>query len=79
MLLEAQSLLKEAQLDPKAMQHLLQETLDKALAIGPENAQTGPALRHDMQTLQTHKNLLSPEQQQLYECLTQRIQERFRS
>jgi hypothetical protein len=79
LLLEAQCILKDAQLEPNALTLLLQETLDKALAIGPEQAQTGPALRNDGPTMQAHRALLKHEQQLLYDCLSQRIQERFRT
>ncbi len=37
---------------------LLKETLSKALELGAENAQTGPARRGDLQTIQKHLNLI---------------------
>jgi predicted short-subunit dehydrogenase-like oxidoreductase (DUF2520 family) len=47
---------------------LLNETIRKAVEIGPENAQTGPALRNDMNTIEKHMELLSfsPELRNVY-------------
>ena len=56
---------------------LQQETLRKALLLGPLEAQTGPALRHDNSTLALHRTLLEKypaEYLQLYNLLTQSIQ-----
>ena len=38
---------------------LLQETISKAMDIGPENSQTGPAVRNDQNTIEKHLELLS--------------------
>jgi len=45
--------------------------------LGPEKAQTGPALRHDQQTIDRHRAVLNPEQLIVYDCLTKRIQDLF--
>lgn len=54
---------------------LLQETVSKAMAIGPENAQTGPAVRNDRNTIEKHMELLSfsPELQKMYREITMSI------
>ncbi len=38
---------------------LIKETISKALDSGPENSQTGPAVRHDQNTIEKHLDLLS--------------------
>ncbi len=35
------------------------ETVNKAIDIGPENSQTGPAVRNDSNTIEKHMKLLS--------------------
>lgn len=77
MLLEASKILQDAQLDMTPLYPLLNETIAKAILLGPENAQTGPALRHDHNTLDRHRAQLKPEQLMVYNCLTQRIQDLF--
>jgi hypothetical protein len=47
--------------------------------LGPEKAQTGPALRHDENTLERHRNQLSGQQLEVYNQLTQRIQDLFKN
>ena len=55
---------------------LIRETVDKALALPPFTAQTGPAVRHDAATLARHKAALAahPDWQALYKELTTSIQ-----
>jgi hypothetical protein len=79
MLLEASKILSHASLDMTPLYPLLNETIAKAILLGPENAQTGPALRHDQNTLDRHRSQLDPEQLVVYECLTQRIQDLFKN
>jgi len=54
---------------------LIKETVEKALELGPENSQTGPALRNDKNTIEMHLDLLSfsPELKNLYFELTRSI------
>ncbi len=54
---------------------LIRETVDKLESLTPQEAQTGPALRNDKQTISSHLEMLEPERQQLYKILTQSIQE----
>jgi len=51
---------------------LIEETLSKALVLGPENSQTGPAVRHDKNTIEKHLELLSfsPDLQRIYNEMT---------
>jgi len=54
---------------------LIEATVDKALKEGPENSQTGPAIRGDKPTLDQHEKLLEdqPEVQHLYRLLSRMI------
>lgn len=56
---------------------LIQETYQKALSNGPENSQTGPALRNDQETIDKHLDLLKDENiKKLYLNLTSSIQKK---
>lgn len=54
---------------------LIRETVDKLENLSPREAQTGPALRNDKQTISRHLSMLDPEQKELYNLLTKSIQE----
>lgn len=54
---------------------LIQETAQKILELTPKEAQTGPALRNDTQTIEKHLDFLSNENYKtIYQLLTQSIQ-----
>jgi predicted short-subunit dehydrogenase-like oxidoreductase (DUF2520 family) len=54
---------------------LLRETISKAIELGPEKSQTGPAVRNDLNTIEKHLELLSsaPEFQEIYKEITESI------
>jgi predicted short-subunit dehydrogenase-like oxidoreductase (DUF2520 family) len=54
---------------------LLQETISKAIELGPEQSQTGPAVRNDQNTIEKHLELLSfsPELKKIYKEITMSI------
>jgi predicted short-subunit dehydrogenase-like oxidoreductase (DUF2520 family) len=54
---------------------LINETISKSVAVGPERSQTGPAIRNDQNTIEKHLELLSfsPELQKIYGDLTRSI------
>jgi predicted short-subunit dehydrogenase-like oxidoreductase (DUF2520 family) len=54
---------------------LIHETISKAMDIGPEYSQTGPAVRNDRNTIEKHLELLSfsPELQRIYSEMTRSI------
>lgn len=60
---------------------LIKETISKAMDSGPENSQTGPAVRHDQNTIEKHLKLLSfsPELQRIYNEMTISIIEYYNS
>jgi predicted short-subunit dehydrogenase-like oxidoreductase (DUF2520 family) len=54
---------------------LIQETAEKILKLSPKDAQTGPAKRNDISTIEAHESFLSNENQStIYKILTQSIQ-----
>ena len=59
----------------EVLEPLIMETVSKAMDLGPENSQTGPAVRHDQNTIEKHLELLSfsPELQRIYSEMTQSI------
>ncbi|NMC39523.1 MAG: DUF2520 domain-containing protein [Bacteroidales bacterium] len=54
---------------------LINETIRKAIEKGPENSQTGPAVRSDLETIGSHIKLLSfsPDLQNIYREITDSI------
>ncbi len=58
MLRIANDLLQESSLPTDLLHPLIKETVQKALALGPEQAQTGPALRGDVPVLELHQKQL---------------------
>jgi predicted short-subunit dehydrogenase-like oxidoreductase (DUF2520 family) len=54
---------------------LIQETAEKIKQLSPNEAQTGPAIRNDIETINAHLSFLSDENQKnIYKILTQSIQ-----
>lgn len=61
--------------DLKILAPLLKEGIEKALAVGPENSQTGPAKRKDIKIICEHLNKLEGKDADLYRLITERILE----
>lgn len=56
---------------------LIEETFKKALSMGPQNTQTGPALRQDLKTIQKHFDLITDQDiKKLYLNLSTSIQKK---
>jgi predicted short-subunit dehydrogenase-like oxidoreductase (DUF2520 family) len=54
---------------------LILETAEKLLTLSPKDAQTGPAKRNDISTIEAHESFLSNKNQStIYKILTQSIQ-----
>lgn len=66
---------QEHDLDFGLLQPIIRETFDRLEKFGPENVQTGPALRGDQHTMDLHKELLAGEPllQQVYTVLSESI------
>jgi predicted short-subunit dehydrogenase-like oxidoreductase (DUF2520 family) len=71
----AKGILEKEGLDFEILKPLIIETIDKALEVGPENAQTGPAIRKDIKVLEEHFKSLeyNPELQKLYKLMSDSI------
>ena len=71
----SKEILDEQGLSFKYLHPLIKDGLEKSLKIGPENAQTGPAQRSDINTIKKHLELLEnkPEERELYLMLSRFI------
>ncbi len=66
---------KKENLDFKLLIPLIEETAQRVKKISPSQSQTGPAARHDAETIRKHLNLLKdhPQLKKLYEFMTEAI------
>ncbi len=71
----AGELLEKDDLPFELLVPLIRETAEKATAMGPQRAQTGPAVRNDENVIKKHLELLScsPGLQELYRLMTESI------
>jgi len=71
----AENILAEQGMEFELLKPLIKEVFTKALAISPVLAQTGPAIRNDMETLAMHLQMLSdhPQWQELYRMISESI------
>lgn len=72
----AYDICKENHIDFKILQPLLQETFLKTQILPPKVAQTGPAVRNDMDTIEKHLLQLTGTNKEIYQILTKSIQEK---
>ena len=81
MMTSGEALATGAGFDPSLLRPLMEETFRKALRTGPERAQTGPAVRHDDRTMESHLELLSfsPEYQELYRMISRMISDHYKN
>jgi predicted short-subunit dehydrogenase-like oxidoreductase (DUF2520 family) len=72
MLTHGKDLALKAGFSFEELKPLINETFMKALENGPENSQTGPAIRNDINTIEKHLELLSfdPDLQRIYRELS---------
>lgn len=76
----AAQMLERANLPVEVLYPLMQETLHKAIALGAQEGQTGPARRGDVETMQAHQMLLEeyPEEwRELYAITSLSIQKLY--
>jgi predicted short-subunit dehydrogenase-like oxidoreductase (DUF2520 family) len=78
MLVQADEIMQVAKSNLNLLGPLIEETVNKSMAIGPENAQTGPAVRGDMNILDEHMQMLEkhPDLKATYQLMTQQIIDR---
>lgn len=69
----ASDLLAQGGYSLDVMKPLLEATLDKAMRMHPDLAQTGPAVRGDTRVIDSHRSKLSGTDLQIYDLLTQSI------
>lgn len=79
MLSISNGILKEHKLDSELLKPLIAETITKALAIGPEEAQTGPARRGDLELLDNHFSFLGEDEEvaEIYKLVSQHILDQY--
>lgn len=79
MLTLGQEVLHSNTLDFELLKPLIVETINKALALGPSNSQTGPARRGDFEILDKHFEFLSNDESvaELYKIISQDIIDRY--
>jgi predicted short-subunit dehydrogenase-like oxidoreductase (DUF2520 family) len=79
MLMISQEILKENSLSFDWLKPLIVTTITKGLQMGPENAQTGPARRGDLKTLDNHLEFLLEDEPkaELYKVISQDIVDRY--
>jgi predicted short-subunit dehydrogenase-like oxidoreductase (DUF2520 family) len=79
MLAIAQEILERHNLDLKLLEPLIVETINKSLAIGPDDAQTGPAFRGDVEILDKHVEFLEDDERvaEIYKLVSQHILDKY--
>jgi predicted short-subunit dehydrogenase-like oxidoreductase (DUF2520 family) len=80
MLTEGKEIAVKAGFSFEILEPLIKETILKAIDSGPENSQTGPAVRNDKNTIEKHLELLSfsPDLQKIYMDMTKSIIEYYK-
>jgi predicted short-subunit dehydrogenase-like oxidoreductase (DUF2520 family) len=75
MLSMAKSILKANSLEFELLKPLIRETVEKALTLDPEQAQTGPAVRGDLEVLDRHMEFLQEDEKmaEVYRVISQHI------
>lgn len=75
MLTVSKEIMQQNSLDFDWLKPLITETINKSLYLGPDNAQTGPAKRGDLDILDTHLEFLSqqPSIAEIYKVISQHI------
>ncbi len=72
---EAALICKENNLPFELLKPLIKETAIKLDVLSPQNAQTGPAIRKDQETITKHlKSIQNPKLHEIYKVLTSAIQ-----
>jgi predicted short-subunit dehydrogenase-like oxidoreductase (DUF2520 family) len=79
MLTLSKEILEKNSLSFDLLKPLVSETLNKSLSIGPENAQTGPAMRSDVEILDKHLEFLKDDEAvtEIYRIISQHILDRY--
>ncbi|HBY69539.1 MAG TPA: DUF2520 domain-containing protein, partial [Flavobacteriaceae bacterium] len=74
----SEDILKESNLDFKLLKPLIAETANKIKGLSPEQAQTGPAKRNDLKTIENHLHLLKDSPyKEVYKQMTEAIKKEY--
>ena len=74
---QADEILIEAGYNFDILVPLIKATLEKAIKISPADGQTGPARRGDTNIMDSHEQMLSSEQAELYRIISQSITKKY--
>jgi predicted short-subunit dehydrogenase-like oxidoreductase (DUF2520 family) len=79
MLTLSKEIMEQNNLNYDWLKPLISETIDKTLQLGPDAAQTGPARRGDLETLEKHLAFLQndPSVAEIYKIISQHIIDRY--
>ncbi len=79
MLSLSKEILEKNGLNFDLLKPLISETYNKSLIVGPENGQTGPAMRSDMEILDRHLLFLQDDEAiaEIYKLISQNIIDRY--
>ncbi len=79
MLTLSKKILEQNSLSFDLMKPLVLETINKSLLVGPENAQTGPASRGDLEIMDKHVEFIKedPALTEIYKLLSQHILNKY--
>jgi len=72
----AHEVLEQAGLPFDAIVPLIRTTVDKLDRLAPAQSQTGPAVRHDEQVIESHLAMLDGDKQEIYRLVSQSIMNR---
>lgn len=71
----AQNICRDNHIDVELLNPLLAQTFEKLKQTTSKEAQTGPAVRNDTKTIQSHLNQLDDSKKEIYRILTDSIQQ----
>ncbi|MEJ0055484.1 MAG: DUF2520 domain-containing protein [Bacteroidota bacterium] len=79
MLTLSKEILQKNKLSFDLLKPLITETINKSLSVGPENSQTGPAVRSDLEILDHHMEFLQDDKNlaEIYQLISQAIIDRY--
>lgn len=79
MLTISSDIMRGSKLDFEVLKPLIAETINKALTLGPDAAQTGPAKRGDLEILDAHLDFLQKDEAvaEIYRVVSQHILDRY--
>lgn len=79
LIFKAKEYLEGENLDFELLKPLMVETIEKLKIIDPYTAQTGPAKRNDLQTMQRHSELIEGITREIYSLVSKSITETYKN